>query len=100
MQTATFQPRFFQAGTLKFEIYDSRERAGEAAALAAASEMRHHTQGDQELSVIFATGASQLSMLRALTSLPDLPWDKIIGFHMDEYQGMKPDHFASFRRYM
>jgi glucosamine-6-phosphate deaminase len=41
-----------------------------------------------------------LSMLHSLTSLPDVPWKQIIGFHMDEYQGMSPDHFASFRRYL
>jgi glucosamine-6-phosphate deaminase len=100
MQSATVKPGHFQVGTLKFEIYDSREAAGKAAALAAAEAMRSHTLNGQNLGVIFATGASQLSMLSALTSLPDLPWNRVIGFHMDEYQGMKPDHFASFRRYL
>jgi glucosamine-6-phosphate deaminase len=50
--------------------------------------------------VIFATGASQISMLHALTSMPNVPWNHVIGFHMDEYQWMQPDHFASFRRYL
>jgi glucosamine-6-phosphate deaminase len=90
----------FRAGTLKFEIYDSRESAGRAAALAAAQEMHYQTQNGQDLGVIFATGASQLSMLHALTVFPGLPWDKIIGFHMDEYRGIRPDDFASFRRYL
>ena len=39
MRTTVIRPRLFQAGTLKFEIYDSRESAGRAAALAAAEEM-------------------------------------------------------------
>jgi glucosamine-6-phosphate deaminase len=98
MQIAT--PRVFRAGTLNFEIYESREAAGEAAALAAASEMRRLSETQRAVAVIFATGASQLSMLHALTSLPNVPWNRTIGFHMDEYQGMQPDHFASFRRYL
>ncbi|MGH9439337.1 MAG: carboxypeptidase regulatory-like domain-containing protein, partial [Terriglobia bacterium] len=40
--------------------------------------------------VIFATGASQLATLRALTAMPDVPWDQIVGFHMDEYLGIVP----------
>jgi glucosamine-6-phosphate deaminase len=100
METTVFKPRLFQTGTLKFEIYDSRESAADAAALAAADEMRLRTRDGRDLAVIFATGASQLSMLRALTSLQGLPWSKIIGFHMDEYQGIDSHHFASFRRYL
>jgi glucosamine-6-phosphate deaminase len=100
MQTASATPRLYRAGTLKFEIYQNRQAAGEAAALAAAREMIRLGQTQTEVAVIFATGASQLSMLDALTSLPGIPWDRINGFHMDEYQGMQPDHFASFRRYL
>jgi len=96
----TTQARLFQAGTLKFEIYESREAAGKAAALAAAADIRRHTQGGKDVAVIFATGASQFATLEALTSMKDVPWEHVIGFHMDEYQGMSPDHFASFRRYM
>jgi len=50
--------------------------------------------------VIFATGASQLDMLGALTSIPDLPWERLQGFHMDEYIGLDENHPASFRRYL
>ena len=50
--------------------------------------------------IIFATGASQLDTLNVLTSLPRLPWNRVNGFHMDEYQGIPADHRASFRRYM
>jgi glucosamine-6-phosphate deaminase len=100
MGTTPLKPRLFRAGTLKFEIHDSRQSAGRAAALAAALEMRHQTQSGIDLGVIFATGASQLSTLHALTAFPDLPWGKVIGFHMDEYVDIKPDHFGSFRRYL
>ncbi len=58
--------------------------------------------GDQQalVSVVFATGASQLDTLRALTRIPNVPWNRVIGFHMDEYLGISDQHPASFRRYL
>src|SRR6185437_4539042 len=53
-----------------------------------------------DLGVIFATGASQIETLRQLVAMRDVPWERIRGFHMDEYVAMKPDHPASFRRYL
>jgi glucosamine-6-phosphate deaminase len=41
-----------------------------------------------------------LSPLESLTSIDNLPWDRVRGFHMDEYIGISPDHPASFRRYL
>src|SRR6185437_266791 len=94
------EPRRFQVDTLKFEVYENREVAATAAALAAADAMRTRLQARSELGVIFATGASQLAMLHALTSLDGVPWRRIIGFHMDEYEDIPADHLASFRQYL
>ena len=100
MQTQSTETIRFQAGTLKFEVYSSRHAAGRAAAIAAREAMQSLLESRTPLGVIFATGASQLSMLHELTSLHGLPWEQIAGFHMDEYEGIAPDHFASFRRYL
>ena len=94
------EPIRFRAGTLNVEIYMSRESAGRAAASAAAQELRDLTSDGSKQAVIFATGASQLAMLHELTSLPNVPWESVIGYHMDEYRGISPEHPASFRRYM
>lgn len=96
----TVEPILFQAGTLKFEIHPSREAAGKAAAMAAARTIREIAERQQELAVVFGTGFSQLSILEFLTSLPDVPWQRVVGFHMDEYVGIEPEHAASFRGYM
>jgi glucosamine-6-phosphate deaminase len=93
-------PRRFRVDALKFEVYESREAAGHAAALAAADAMRSALNSENDLGVIFATGVSQLSMLAALTSMENVPWNRIVGFHMDEYENIGADHFASFRRYL
>lgn len=85
---------------LKLEIHPTREAAGVAAARAAADELLRLKEIRETIGVIFATGASQLAMLEALTAIPHLPWERVIGFHMDEYIGLDEDHPASFRRYM
>lgn len=94
------QVGFLRVGTLKIEIYPDSQAAGEAASLAAATEIRRLAERSGDIGVIFATGASQIPTLRALTSIAGLPWDRIVGFHMDEYENLPLDHPASFRRYL
>jgi glucosamine-6-phosphate deaminase len=90
----------YQVEKLKIEIHPTREAAGSAAARSAAGSLIQLAKANAEFAVIFATGASQLDTLHALTQTPGLPWAKIRGFHMDEYIGVSPDHPASFRRYL
>lgn len=91
--------RQMQVGTANVEVYADRASAGQAAAHSAADSLKcQAAQGS--IGVVFATGASQFEMLAALTSMNDLPWDRIRGFHMDEYLGISADHPASFRRYL
>jgi glucosamine-6-phosphate deaminase len=92
--------KHFEVGTIKLEIHASRKAAGEAAAQSAAQALKQLDQTRSEIGVVFATGASQLETLHALTSMPDLPWKKVHGFHLDEYVGLDENHPASFRRYL
>jgi glucosamine-6-phosphate deaminase len=94
------QVRHLKAGMLKLEIYPTEAAAGMAAASAVAMALRQAGQQDASLGVIFATGASQLLMLRKLTSTPNICWEHVCGFHLDEYVGLPVDHPASFRRYL
>jgi glucosamine-6-phosphate deaminase len=87
-------------GTLAVEVYKDREALGQAAAAVAANRLRDLARQHESLAVIFATGQSQLATLRALSAIPDVPWNQIVGFHMDEYVGFSDDHRASFRRYL
>jgi glucosamine-6-phosphate deaminase len=50
--------------------------------------------------VMFASGNSQLELLERLTTDERVPWDGVVGLHMDEYLGIGVDHPASFARYM
>lgn len=91
--------RKLQAGTLNVEVHDTAVAAGEAAARTTAETIRQFS-GNGKLGVIFATGNSQLETLRALTSMTDIPWPAITGFHLDEYVGISDQHPASFRLYL
>lgn len=79
---------------------ESAAEMGKAAAAHVAGRLRELAASHSTVSVLFATGASQLETLRALTAMPDIPWQQIVGFHMDEYLGISPDHPASFRFYL
>jgi glucosamine-6-phosphate deaminase len=92
--------KHLSAGTMKVEIHANRKLAGEAAARSAAQAFSDLDSAGNGLGVIFATGASQLDTLHALTSMPGLPWRKVHGFHLDEYIGIDENHPASFRRYL
>ncbi len=50
---------------------------------------------------MFATGNSQLAFVDALVGhTPDVPWDDVVVFHMDEYVGVGPDNPAGFQRWI
>jgi glucosamine-6-phosphate deaminase len=92
------QVKMLQFGTLKVEIHPSSEAAGLKAARAEA--IAELAQSRDSVGIIFATEASQLAILDVLTSLPGVPWNKVRGFHMDEYIGISTNHPASFYRYL
>lgn len=89
-----------KAGTMKVEVHPSRKAAGIAAAQAIGDALADLAQHRASIGVIFAAAASQLETLDALTAMPGLPWDRVIGSHMDEYIGISADHPASFRRFL
>ena len=50
--------------------------------------------------IIIATGASQFELLSALLVEPDIQWNRVTGFHLDEYVELPITHPASFRAYL
>ncbi len=78
----------------------SRTEAGICAAADIASCLRRLQDLQEEINVIFAAAPSQNEMLDALVRLPDIRWDKINAFHMDEYIGLPQDAPQSFGRYL
>ena len=73
---------------------------GQAAAEAGAETIRAAITARGEANIIVATGASQFEMLAALTAMPDIAWERVTAFHLDEYVGLPVSHPASFRHYL
>jgi glucosamine-6-phosphate deaminase len=94
------QAKYYQVGSMRVEVHPTSKSAGAAAARAAAKALIELAKTHDSIGVIFATGASQMETLIELTSIVNIPWNQIRGFHMDEYVGIAADHPASFRRYL
>lgn len=84
---------------MKPEIFPTKDEMGRAAAEAGVAEIQKALDAKGSAAIIVATGASQFEMLANLAKA-DLPWNKITGFHLDEYVGMPISHGASFRKYL
>ncbi len=86
-------------GEMAVAVCGSNRVLGWSAAHDFAAAVQAELQTRDAISIIFATGNSQLSFLSALRDL-SLPWERISVFHMDEYLGLRADHPASFRRFI
>ncbi len=72
-----------------------------AAAEQAAAAIRAAIENSGFASAMFATGNSQLEFTEALVSEDlDIPWHRVVIFHMDEYVGIDPDHPAGFAKWI
>ena len=84
---------------MNIETFTTKEEMGAAAAAHGVSKLRTVLEAKGSASFIVATGASQFEMLDQLAEA-DLPWNKLTGFHLDEYVGLSINHEASFRKYL
>ena len=74
--------------------------AGHAAAALGANRIRQTLETRGSANIIVATGASQFEMIEALVGEPDIAWERVTAFHLDEYVGLPITHGASFRAYL
>lgn len=73
---------------------------GVAAASAGAARIREALKQQGAATIVLATGTSQFEMLEALVAAPDIDWQRVTCFHLDEYIGLPVSHGASFRRFL
>ncbi len=90
------------ATTISMDIYTSSnaEQLGIRAASNGAAILRQSLEDWGNARLILATGASQFSVLASLLQEPDIAWNRVTLFHLDEYLGLPPTHPASFRKYL
>ncbi|MES2308703.1 MAG: glucosamine-6-phosphate deaminase [Verrucomicrobiota bacterium] len=85
---------------MKVVVSENRKTSGYEAAVHGATLIRRAISNRGYANIIVATGASQFEMLEALIQMPDIDWEKVTGFHLDEYVGLSIRHPASFRGYL
>ncbi|MGL4595534.1 MAG: 6-phosphogluconolactonase [Thermoguttaceae bacterium] len=84
---------------LKFDIYSTRQEAGNAAGTLAGQYILDVLTRQHEVRVVFAAAPSQNETLETLAVFPGIEWKRVTAFHMDEYIGLPPgapERFASY----
>ena len=89
-----------RSDSVKVEVSATRGEMGRRAARAGAAYIRRALEERGRAFIIVATGASQFEMLEALVKQPDVRWDRVTGFHLDEYVGLPITHEQSYHRFM
>jgi glucosamine-6-phosphate deaminase len=92
--------RRFTCERLEATIYETRDEMGVAASARFARLLRTELAERGYAAVVFASAPSQNEFLESLRAEPDVDWEKVTAFHLDEYVGLPDDHPASFRRYI
>lgn len=90
---------FFFKDSLDIRIYTDRETMGTAAAIDGGELLRNLLATQEIVRVIFAAAPSQNEFLKQLCNAPDIDWNRVHAFHMDEYINLQkdaPQGFANF----
>jgi glucosamine-6-phosphate deaminase len=92
--------RTLVSGRLKVAVHSSRADLGRAAAALVGARLRDRVAQQGEAAAIFASAPSQEEFLAALRADPQVPWERITAFHLDEYAGLSARHPSSFQRFL
>jgi glucosamine-6-phosphate deaminase len=85
---------------MNVEVFPTKAQMGQRAAHHGADFIRAAIANHGAASIIVATGASQFEMLESLVAAPNIDWQRVTAFHLDEYAGLVFTHPASFRGYL
>jgi glucosamine-6-phosphate deaminase len=91
--------RSMMIDTLEVLRFETRESMGRAAARDVADLIIATAARKSEVNMIFAAAPSQDELLESLLAIPEIPWNRVVAMHMDEYIGLPaeaPQRFASY----
>jgi glucosamine-6-phosphate deaminase len=92
--------RTFQVDALHVEVYRDETDLVSHLVLQTQSYLSEVVEQQGSAAAILASGASQLKLLKDLTTFGEIDWGRITLFHLDEYLGIGGEHPASFQTYM
>jgi len=90
----------FQVDSLRVVVHEDRARMGRVAASEVARTIAKRQAVAGKIRIVFAAAPSQDEFLASLIALSGIEWTHVIGFQMDEYLKISPDHRGSTRRYL
>jgi glucosamine-6-phosphate deaminase len=85
---------------IEIVVEENRERMGLKSAQIAGNILRDAIARYGVARIVVATGSSQFEVLNALINERGIDWNRVDGFHLDEYVGLAADHPASFCGYL
>jgi glucosamine-6-phosphate deaminase len=88
--------RQFRVGLLRVSTHDTDRVLGQEAASAAAFFIRESIQRRGKARLLFSAANSQLEMIASLARQPNIKWNVVEVFHVDEYVGIPISHPQSF----
>ncbi len=89
-----------QYGKVQLKVFDTREEMGKTAAKEAAICMKQLLLEQDEINCVFAAAPSQNEFLEALIQEEGIEWNRVNGYHMDEYMGFDIGHPNSFNGFL
>lgn len=84
---------------LLIKSFASRQEMGAVSASEIADELRRQLAAKDRVRMVFASAPSQADVVAALAAAPDVDWQRVVAFHMDEYIGLPrqaPQRFAKW----
>lgn len=86
---------------LNLNIFDNRSSLGQQAADHIIKDLKHLLENQDVVRVVFAAAPSQNETLQHLVKRKnELDWNRVIGFHMDEYIGLSQDDARGFYNFL
>jgi glucosamine-6-phosphate deaminase len=89
-----------QVDCLTVKVYNSSIELTEDAANLAENYLQSLLATQKTVSIVLATGNSQLQFLDCLLTKATIDWSRCLLFHLDEYLGIAAEHPGSFRYYL
>jgi len=85
---------------MEIRICKDSVELGKSAAKHVAQVLRDCIAENGSARIVLSTGASQFDTIKALVEEPDIKWECVEMFHLDEYVDLPITHVASFRKYL
>ena len=100
LEDGGYMTRVFAVEKLQVKIFSNRREMGKAAGQSVAEKMKEILKERKALSIVFASAPSQNEFLEELSQSPGIDWNKVTGFHLDEYIGLSTDAPESFGHFL